>query len=71
MTTVIFACPKCGLAHKVTQVLAARPSVWIAAVATQHRSSRLKIRRHLRDRQIQGDVAEPRHRSTRHAGKLT
>ena len=64
MTTVIFACPKCGLVHEVTQVhvptkksggsiastaepqstlgmvclniLAARPSVWTAAVVTQH-----------------------------------
>jgi hypothetical protein len=31
---------------------------------------RLQILRHLRDRQIQGDVAEPRHRSSRQRGKL-
>jgi hypothetical protein len=85
MTTVIFACLKCGLAHEVTQVHVPKKKsgrfVCVDCGATIHswygvfdysgckavrmdrgRGNaglilRLQILRHLRDRQIQGDVA--------------
>jgi transposase-like protein len=84
MTTVIFACPKCGLVHEVTQVhVPTKKSGRFDCVdcgATIHSwygvfeysgckavrmdrsrgnaalTLRLQILRHLRDRQIQGDV---------------
>jgi hypothetical protein len=84
MTTVIFACPKCDLAHEVTQVqVATKTSGRFDCVdcgATIHswygvfdysgckavrmdrgRGNaalilRLQILRHLRDRQVQGNV---------------
>ena len=84
MTTVIFACPKCGLAHEVTQVQVPTKKLGrfdcVDCGATIHswygvfdysgcravrmdrgRGNaalilRLQILRHLRDRQIQGDV---------------
>jgi transposase-like protein len=98
MTTVIFACPKCGLVHEVTQVqVRSKKSGRFDCVdcgATIHswygvfdysgcravrmdrgRGNaalilRLQILRHSRDHQIQGDVAEPRHRKARQRGKL-
>jgi hypothetical protein len=98
MTTVIFACPKCGLVHEVKQVqvqtkksgrfdcvdCAAAIHSWngvfdysgcraVRVVRGRGNAAlilRLQILRQSRDRQIQGGVAEPRHRSARQRGKL-